>query len=92
MAQVESLGRGTTLLVDTYDIREAVRAGVEIAGNDLGAVRIDSGDLAVLAREVRAQLDELGATSTRVIVTSDLDEFMHAYLRHKTARQNKAKT
>jgi nicotinate phosphoribosyltransferase len=80
LAQVESLGHDTTLLVDTYDIREAVRTGVEISGNDLGAVRIDSGDLSVLAREVRAQLDELGATSTRIIVTSDLDEFAIAGL------------
>ena len=80
VAQVESLGHGTTLLVDTYDIGEAVRTGVEVAGNDLGAVRIDSGDLSQLAREVRAQLDDLGATRTRIIVTSDLDEFAIAGL------------
>lgn len=73
-AQVESLGRGTTLLVDTYDIAEAVRLGVEIAGPELGAVRLDSGDLGVLAHQVRAQLDGLGATGTRIVVTSDLDE------------------
>jgi nicotinate phosphoribosyltransferase len=73
-AQVESLGRGTTLLVDTYDIAEAVRLGVEIAGPELGAVRIDSGDLGQLAHQVRRQLDSLGATSTRILVTSDLDE------------------
>ncbi|MBA3782342.1 MAG: nicotinate phosphoribosyltransferase [Nocardioides sp.] len=79
-AQVESLGRGTTLLVDTYDIAEAVRLGVEIAGPELGAVRIDSGDLGVLAHQVRAQLDSLGATSTRITVTSDLDEFAIAAL------------
>ncbi len=79
-AQVESLGRGTTLLVDTYDIAEAVRLGVEIAGADLGAVRIDSGDLGVLAHQVRAQLDSLGATATRIIVTSDLDEHAIASL------------
>src|SRR5918992_614360 len=74
-AQVDSLGRGTTLLVDTYDVAEAVRLGVEIAGPDLGAVRLDSGDLGVLAHEVRRQLDSLGATGTRIVVTSDLDEF-----------------
>jgi len=79
-AQVTSLGTATTLLVDTYDIREAVALGVEIAGTDLGAVRIDSGDLGVLAREVRAQLDTLGATATRIVVTSDLDEFAIAAL------------
>jgi nicotinate phosphoribosyltransferase len=79
-AQVTSLGSGTTLLVDTYDIREAVALGVEIAGTDLGAVRIDSGDLGALAREVRTQLDGLGATKTRIIVTSDLDEYAIAAL------------
>jgi nicotinate phosphoribosyltransferase len=79
-AQVETLGRGTSLLVDTYDITEAVRLGVEIAGPDLGAGRIDSGDLGVLATQVREQLDELGAKKTRIIVTSDLDEYSIAAL------------
>ncbi|HSV37940.1 MAG TPA: nicotinate phosphoribosyltransferase [Nocardioidaceae bacterium] len=79
-AQVESLGRGTTLLVDTYDLREAVALGVEVAGPSLGAVRLDSGDLGVLAHQVRAQLDQLGATATRIIVTSDLDEHSIASL------------
>jgi nicotinate phosphoribosyltransferase len=80
-AQVTSLGTGTTLLVDTWDVAEAVRLGVEVAGTGLGAVRLDSGDLGVLAVRVRAQLDELGATGTRIIVTSDLDEFAIAALR-----------
>jgi len=79
-AQVTSLGAGTTLLVDTYDVSEAVRLAVEVAGPGLGAVRLDSGDLGALAHEVRAQLDELGATGTRIIVTSDLDEFAIAAL------------
>ncbi|HET6167017.1 MAG TPA: nicotinate phosphoribosyltransferase [Marmoricola sp.] len=79
-AQVSSLGERTTLLVDTYDIAEAVRIGVEVAGTGLGAVRIDSGDLGVLATRVREQLDRLGATGTRILVTSDLDEFAIASL------------
>jgi nicotinate phosphoribosyltransferase len=79
-AQVDALGKGTTLLVDTYDVAEAVRVGVEIAGPGLGAVRLDSGDLGSLAVEVRRQLDELGATATRIVVTSDLDEFAIAAL------------
>ena len=79
-AQVTSLGKGTTLLVDTYDIAEAVRLGVEVAGTDLGAVRIDSGDLGLLAQQVRDQLDALGANSTRISVTSDLDEHAIAAL------------
>jgi nicotinate phosphoribosyltransferase len=74
-AQIHSLGKGTTLLVDTYDVAEAVALGVEIAGTDLGAVRLDSGDLLAQAYDVRAQLDELGATNTKIVVTSDLDEF-----------------
>jgi nicotinate phosphoribosyltransferase len=80
-AQVEALGVGTTLLVDTYDITTGVANAVEVAGTELGAVRIDSGDLGVLARQVRAQLDELGATKTRIVVSGDLDEFSIAGLR-----------
>ena len=79
-AQVESLGRGTTLLVDTYDVAEAVRTAVEVAGPELGAVRIDSGDLLLVAHRVRQQLDELGATGTKIGVTSDLDEYAIASL------------
>lgn len=79
-AQVDSLGRGTTLLVDTYDVTEAVRTAVEVAGPELGAVRIDSGDLLLVAHRVRQQLDELGAKGTRIIVTSDLDEYAIASL------------
>ncbi|MGV9941973.1 nicotinate phosphoribosyltransferase [Streptomyces sp. NPDC003401] len=79
-AQVESLGRGTTLLVDTYDVTEAVRTAVEVAGPELGAVRIDSGDLLLVAHRVRQQLDELGATDTKIVVTSDLDEYAIASL------------
>ncbi len=74
-AQIAALGEDTTLLVDTYDVAAAVRTGVELTGGRLGAVRLDSGDLAVLASRVRDQLDSLGATGTRIIVTSDLDEF-----------------
>ncbi|CAN5614304.1 nicotinate phosphoribosyltransferase [soil metagenome] len=73
-AQVDSLGVGTTLLVDTYDVETAVRTAIEVAGTDLGAVRLDSGDLVQTASEVRRQLDRLGAHHTRVVVTGDLDE------------------
>lgn len=79
-AQVAGLGAGTTLLVDTYDVEAAVRAAVEIAGPGLRAVRLDSGDLLAQARQVRRQLDALGARDTRIIVTSDLDEYAIAAL------------
>jgi nicotinate phosphoribosyltransferase len=80
-AQIEALGVGTTLLVDTYDITQGVRNAIEVAGTDLGGVRIDSGDLGVLARKVRDQLDDLGATSTKIVVSGDLDEYAIASLR-----------
>ena len=80
-AQVDALGVGTTLLVDTYDITTGVANAVEVAGPELGAVRIDSGDVGGLARQVRAQLDSLGARNTRIVVSGDLDEFSIAALR-----------
>ncbi|MFC4224978.1 nicotinate phosphoribosyltransferase [Lysinibacter cavernae] len=79
-AQINTLGPGTTLLVDTYDIPAAVALAVKIAGPELGAVRIDSGDLPVVVAEVRAQLDSLGAHNTRITVTNDLDEYSVATL------------
>jgi putative nicotinate phosphoribosyltransferase len=78
--QLETLGSSTTLLVDTYDVATAVRTAVEIAGPDLGMVRIDSGDLAEAAHEVRRLLDELGAHRTGIVVTGDLDEHAIAAL------------
>ncbi|MGZ0213234.1 MAG: nicotinate phosphoribosyltransferase [Actinomycetales bacterium] len=80
-AQVDALGPSTTLLVDTYDVENAVELAVKVAGTGLGAVRIDSGDLATQVASVRAQLDSLGATKTRITVTNDLDEHAIAALR-----------
>lgn len=73
-AQVSAFGPGTTLLVDTYDIHTGVDLAVAVAGTELGAVRIDSGDLPTVVAAVREQLDSLGAVNTRITVTSDLDE------------------
>ena len=80
-AQVDALGADTTLLVDTYDIPRGVENAIAVAGPELGAVRIDSGDLGVLARQVRAQLDGLGAPDTKIVVSGDLDEYAIASLR-----------
>lgn len=79
-SQLDALGVDTTLLIDTYNIRDGVATAIRVAGTDLGGVRIDSGDLPTVAAEVRAQLDELGATATKITVTSDLDEFAIAAL------------
>ena len=74
-AQVATLDPGTTLLVDTYDVDEGIRTAVKVAGPELGGIRLDSGDLPTLATHARQLLDELGATQTKIVVTSDLDEY-----------------
>lgn len=74
-AQVAAQGVDTTLLVDTYDVTTGVANAIAVAGPRLGAVRIDSGELVVLAHQVRDQLDGLGATGTRIVVSGDLDEY-----------------
>ncbi|QPK80760.1 nicotinate phosphoribosyltransferase [Schaalia sp. ZJ405] len=82
-AQISLLGPSTTLLVDTYDVETGVRNAVEAAraaGGELGAVRLDSGDLVAQAFKVRGQLDAMGAKSTKITVTNDLDEYAIAAL------------
>ncbi len=79
-SQLDALGLGTTLLVDTFDVPAAIRTGVALAqergATGPGAIRLDSGDLAVEAKAARALLDELGAVDTRIVVSSDLDEYL----------------
>ncbi|WP_243358729.1 nicotinate phosphoribosyltransferase [Fundidesulfovibrio terrae] len=76
---------GTTLLVDTYDTLEGAAQVVRLArelGDDfrVGAIRIDSGDLAGLARACRDILDQAGLTKVRIFATSELDEYAVADL------------
>ncbi|MGH9303456.1 MAG: nicotinate phosphoribosyltransferase, partial [Acidimicrobiales bacterium] len=83
-AQIRAMGTGTTLLVDTYSVKEAIVTGVEVAraagAKGPGAIRLDSGDLVADARLARRLLDDLGACETRIIVTGDLDEYAIAAL------------
>lgn len=79
-SQVAALGKQTTLLVDTYDIAQGIRNAIAVAGSDLRAVRIDSGDLSMLAAHSRQQLDDLGAPDTKIVVSGDLDEYAIAAL------------
>ena len=79
-AQLASMGTETTLLVDTFDVRNAVATAVRLTDGKVRAVRLDSGDLATSAVEVRMQLDDLGAKQTKITVTSDLDEYTIAAL------------
>jgi nicotinate phosphoribosyltransferase len=79
-AQLAALGSSTTLLVDTFDIPAGIERAIAEAGPGLGAIRIDSGDLAVEARRARTLLDRLGATRTRIVTSGDLDEWRIAAL------------
>jgi nicotinate phosphoribosyltransferase len=79
-SQVAALGKNTTLLVDTYDISQGIRNAVAVAGPGLRAIRLDSGDMSVLAGQSRELLDSLGARDTRILVSGDLDEYAIAAL------------
>ena len=82
-AQIEAHGLETTLLVDTYEIDTGIDRALAAAkrlGGVPGAIRIDSGDLAEEALRARKKLDDNGATSTRIVVSGDLDEYRIAQL------------
>lgn len=77
--QMVALGTDTTILVDTYNIPEGIRRAVH-AANTLGAsgpggIRIDSGDLHEETVNARALLDSLGAIDTKIVLSSDIDEY-----------------
>jgi nicotinate phosphoribosyltransferase len=74
-AQIRAQGTHTTVLVDTYNIEDAIRDAIAVAGTSLGAVRIDSGDPAKESRRARALLDSLGAFETQIVISGDLDEY-----------------
>jgi len=77
---------GAVLLIDTYDTVEGARRAAAVAnelrpeGVTIRAVRLDSGDLAGLARAVRTVLDETGCADIRIFASSDLDEYRIAEL------------
>ncbi len=70
-----------TLLIDTYDTIQGARNAcivakeMEARGARLRAVRLDSGDLLTLSREVRRILDADGLDYVQIIASHELDEF-----------------
>lgn len=69
---------GTTLLVDTYDTLGGVDKVIRLVrdeGLKVNAIRLDSGDLAQLARDARQKLDEAGLEDIKIVVSSGLDEW-----------------
>jgi nicotinate phosphoribosyltransferase len=80
---------GTTLLVDTYDTRRAVRRIVEWVQQEpdvrIGGIRLDSGDLEQEARDCRKILDDAGFTEIKIMASGGLDEYRIAALREAGA-------
>lgn len=80
------------LLIDTYDVEQglehAITVGLEMKerGEKLLGVRIDSGDLAWLAKHCRRRLDEAGLADTGVVLSNDLDEYAIASIREQGAQ------
>lgn len=75
----------TVLLVDTYDTAAGVRRVIDLAaslgdGFRIGGIRLDSGDIAALAREARRRLDAAGLERVKILASSGLDEFEVARL------------
>jgi nicotinate phosphoribosyltransferase len=90
-AWVDAYPGNSILLVDTHDTRKGVRKAVTTArlmdgrGERLGGVRLDSGDLAALARDAREQLDDAGFEDAVIVASNDLDEYRIEALRHRRA-------
>ena len=80
-AYAREFPRNCVLLVDTYDveqgIRNAITVGLEMRarGERLAGIRIDSGDLAWLAKMARRMLDEAGLQDCGIVLSNDLDEY-----------------
>lgn len=93
-AYAQVMPNNCTLLIDTYDVRQglenAITVGLEMKarGERLAGVRIDSGDLAWLAKMARTELDAAGLTDTGIVLSNDLDEFTIQSIRDQGALVN----
>lgn len=91
-AYAEAFPKNCILLVDTYDVEQgtknAITVGLEMRarGERLTGVRIDSGDLAWLAKMARAMLDEAGLDDCGIVLSNDLDEFTIQSIRDEGAQ------
>jgi nicotinate phosphoribosyltransferase len=65
----------SSYLVDTYDTLTGVKTALDTVGDDVTAVRLDSGDLAALTKQTRALLKERQREDVQIVVSSDLDEY-----------------
>ncbi|MGH2709651.1 MAG: nicotinate phosphoribosyltransferase [Actinomycetota bacterium] len=85
-AFAEDFPERVVLLVDTYDTERGVANAIKVAreiepsGRRVAGIRLDSGDLAVLARKARTALDEAGMTDIEIFASGGLDEYRLAEL------------
>lgn len=90
-AYARTFPKNCVLLVDTYDVKQgienAITVGLEMRerGERLAGIRIDSGDLAWLARYARTRLDEAGLTDCGIVLSNDLDEYTIESIREQGA-------
>ena len=79
------------LLVDTYDVKQGIKNAITVGlemqerGEKLSGIRIDSGDLAWLAKMARRMLDEAGLTDCGIVLSNDLDEYTIHSIREEGA-------
>jgi nicotinate phosphoribosyltransferase len=78
------LGESSVFLIDTYDTLEGARLAARL-GKPVWGVRLDSGDLVELSKQVRRILDDAGLEDAKIFATSDLDEYRLAELIHAGA-------
>ena len=81
----DSFPHACILLIDTYDVLEGAKKAIETAPGMRG-VRIDSGDIVELSKQVRKMLDDAGLDEAMVFASGDLDEYRIADLVRKGAR------
>ncbi len=67
------LGDSTVFLIDTYDTLEGARLATRL-GRPFWGVRLDSGDLGELSRQVRRILDQAGFADAKIMASNDLNE------------------
>ncbi|KKK36101.1 nicotinate phosphoribosyltransferase [Mesobacillus campisalis] len=87
-----STHKDCVFLVDTYDtlksgVPNAIRVAREFGDKiNFSGIRLDSGDLAYLSKEARRLLDEAGFTETKIVASSDLDEYTIMNLKAQGAK------
>ena len=88
----EVMPNNCMFLVDTYNTLNGVKNAIEIGkrlrakGHEMIGVRLDSGDLAYLSKQVRQMLDAAGFPNTVIAASNELDEYLIASLKEQEAR------